>query len=104
VVLAPREGRALWDVLAARAVSAYVCSHVIAFDAQAVDGVLQLTTGGAGTAYGPGGFMDGPEEYHHIVQAALDAHGLRCRTLDLEGRVREHIEWRPGGELTQTRV
>ena len=100
----PEEGKAFWRVLSARGTCAYVCSHVIAFDAQAHDGVLQLTTGGAGTNFGPGGFMDGPAEYHHVVQMALDEEGLRCATLDIEGRVREQVNWRPDAALEQMRL
>ena len=91
----PAEGAAFWAVLARHGVTAYVCSHVIAFDAQAHDGVLQLTTGGAGTRYGPNGFMDGPEEYHHLVQMALDAEGLICQTRDIHEQVRERVQWQP---------
>ena len=100
----PAQGKAFWRVLSAHGVTAYICSHIIAFDAQAHDGVLQLTTGGAGTRSGPGGFMNGPEEYHHLVQMALDVHGLRCQTLDSEGRVRERVDWRQGALLEQERL
>jgi len=99
-----REGAAFWEVLVASGVVAYICSHIIAFDAQAHGGVLQLTTGGAGTRWGPGGFMAGPEEYHHLVQIALDADGLRCQTPDCEGRVRERIDWHPGSALSKQRL
>ncbi|MCX5660830.1 MAG: metallophosphoesterase [Planctomycetota bacterium] len=95
------QGQAMWRVLVARGVTAYLCSHIIAFDAQEHGGILQLTTGGAGTSYGPGGFMDGPAEYHHFVQAALDGQGLRCQTIDPQGRARERVEWRPGAGLVQ---
>ena len=86
--IAPDQGRALWSLLVRHRVLAYLCSHVIAFDAQEHDGVLQICSGGAGTSYGPGGFM-GAGEYHHAVQAAVDATGLQYQTLDLEGNVRE---------------
>lgn len=93
--IVPDQGHAMWRVLVSHRVTAYLCSHIIAFDAQAHDGVLQLTTGGAGTSYGPGGFMNAPEEYHHFVQTALDDRGLRCQTIDPDGRVREQVEWQP---------
>ena len=86
----PDEGREFWSVLARYGVIAYLCSHVIAFDAQERDGVLQICSGGAGTSYGPGGFM-GECEYHHAVQAVVDMDGFRLQTLDLEGRVRERL-------------
>ena len=69
-------------------VLAYLCSHVIAFDVQEHNDVLQICSGGAGTSCGPGGFM-GEGEYHHFVQAALDAHDFRLQTIDPAGRVRE---------------
>src|SRR3984957_20651258 len=75
--IVPEQGEALWRVLVQNRVAAYVCSHVIAFDVQAHDGVLQITTGGAGTRAGPGGFMPGPIEYHHLVQMAVDRKGIR---------------------------
>lgn len=82
------QAQAFWAVLIRHRVLAYLCSHVIAFDAQEHEGVLQICSGGAGTSYGPGGFM-GDGEYHHFVQAALDADGLRLQTIDTDGCVRE---------------
>ncbi|MBI2191455.1 MAG: metallophosphoesterase [Planctomycetes bacterium] len=89
----PGQAMPFWDVLVRHGVLAYLCSHIIAFDVQAHRGVLQVATGGAGTLYGPGGFMPGPIEYLHTVQAALDARGLRYQVLDREGRVRERLDW-----------
>lgn len=85
----PAFGEPLWELLAERGAQAYLCSHVIAFDAQEHRGVMQITTGGAGTKYGPGGCMDAPEEYHHLVQIALDKEGIRGQAIDDAGRVRE---------------
>ncbi len=89
----PEQGQAFWRTLVEHDVLAYLCSHIIAFDVQAHEGVLQVTSGGAGTEYGPGGFMPGPVEYHHAVQASVDARGLRYQVLDVEGRARETLEW-----------
>jgi hypothetical protein len=86
--IVPDEAEAFWSVLARHRVLAYLCSHVIAFDLQEHDGVLQICSGGAGTNYGPGGFM-GEGEYHHFVRAALDAENFRLETIDIEGVVRE---------------
>jgi hypothetical protein len=82
------EADAFWSVLVRHRALAYLCSHIIAFDVQEHDGVLQICSGGAGTNFGPGGFM-GEGEYHHFVQSALDAHQFRLQTIDPEGRVRE---------------
>jgi hypothetical protein len=82
------DGAAFWTVLAQHGVLAYLCSHVIAFDVQQHDGVLQVCSGGAGTVYGPGGFM-GEGEYLHFVAAELDSQAFRLAVIDPEQRVRE---------------
>ncbi len=92
------EAEAFWSVLVRNQVLAYLCSHVIAFDVQEHDGVAQICSGGAGTNHGPGGFM-GEGEYHHFVQAALDANGLRLQTIDPEQQVRERYDKRVGDRL-----
>lgn len=91
--IVPDQARAFWAVLVRHGVCAYLCSHIIAFDVQVHDGVLQVCSGGAGTNFGPGGFMPGPAEYLHAVQAAIDGHGLRYRTLDVAGTAREWLSW-----------
>ena len=70
-------------------VLAYLCSHILAFDVQAHQGVLQVTTAGAGTGHR----MPEGIEYLHLVQAALDADGLRLQVLDTAGQVRERLAW-----------
>ncbi len=83
-------GRALWDLLVRHRVDAYFGSHMLAFDARVVDGVLHLVTAGAGTKHRM------PEtEYLHAMQVALDAGGLRYQVLDDEGRIRESLDWPP---------
>ncbi|MCB0086270.1 MAG: hypothetical protein KDE54_00020, partial [Caldilineaceae bacterium] len=42
-------GRAFWQILVEHNVLAYLCSHIMAFDVQVQQGVLQILTGGAGT-------------------------------------------------------
>ena len=93
--IVPEEGRRFWDVLVRRGVAAYLCSHVIAFDVQVHQGVLQILTGGAGTEYGPGGLMPATHEYHHCVQLAVDPGRIQYQVLDLEGRRREWLAWPP---------
>ena len=87
--IAPENGRVFWQMLAQHGVLAYVCSHILAFDVQVHDGVLQLLTAGAGT------MPRMPEgiEYLHCVQAALDASGLRYQVLDMSGQIREWLTW-----------
>ncbi|MDR2347139.1 MAG: hypothetical protein LBD90_00660 [Bifidobacteriaceae bacterium] len=97
----PAARASLWDILTRHRVTAYLCSHVLAFDAQVRQGVLQLTSGGAaggdpaspGLAAIPFGMMPGPLEYPHLVQLAVDAQGLRLRVHDAAGQVRERLAW-----------
>jgi len=89
--IAPENGRAFWQVLVRHGVLAYLCSHILAFDVQVHEGVLQILTAGAGTT----GRMPEGIEYLHCVQAALDAEGLRYQVLDTSGQVREWLAWPP---------
>jgi hypothetical protein len=87
--LGPQDGKALWEALVRHQVLAYVCSHMLAFDVQVHDGVLQILTAGAGTAP----LMPEDSEYLHCVQMALDPRGLRYQVLDTSGRAREWLDW-----------
>lgn len=78
-----------WDILVRADVTAYLCSHILAFDVQVHRGVLQVCTAGAGTAHR----MPEGVEYLHCVQAALDQDGFRYQVLDTEGVVREQLTW-----------
>ncbi|MDB5378700.1 MAG: hypothetical protein JWR00_3146 [Rubritepida sp.] len=80
---------AFWDALVEGDVLAYLCSHILAFDVQVHRGVLQVTTGGAGTGHR----MPEGVEYLHALHAALDAEGLRYEVLDDSGRAREGLSW-----------
>jgi hypothetical protein len=91
--IVPQQGVPFWEVLVRHHVLAYLCSHVIAFDVQAHEGVLQITSAGAGTFYGPGNFMPGQTEYLHTVQAAVDLTGMRYQVIDTRGAVREVLSW-----------
>ena len=93
--LSPEFGEPFWEVLVRHEVDAYLCSHVIAFDAQVHQGVLQITSGGAGTSAGPGGCMPAPVEYHHLTQWALDNEGVQAQVLDMDGCRREGFSWPP---------
>ncbi len=85
----PESAGPFWGVLARHGVLAYLCSHILAFDVQAHEGVLQVTTAGAGTGHR----MPEGIEYLHLVQMALDADGLRLQVLDTAGQVRERLAW-----------
>ena len=77
----PENGRRFWDVLRRHGVFAYLASHMLAFDVQAHEGVLQIVTAGSGTKHR----MPEEIEYLHAVQAALDDDGLRYQVLDDAG-------------------
>jgi hypothetical protein len=87
--IGPEHAQDFWDALVEHNVLAYLCSHILAFDAQVHRGVLQICTAGAGTAHR----MPEGIEYLHLVQAALDAEGLRYQVLDTEGEMRERLSW-----------
>ncbi len=82
-------GRRVWDILVKHGVLAYVCSHILAFDVQVQEGVLQICTAGSGTAHR----MPEGIEYLHALQVALDDDSFRYQVLDTEGTVREWLTW-----------
>ncbi len=84
-------GKSFWDILVQHGVTAYFCSHILAFDVQVHQGVLQILTAGAGTAHR----MPEEVEYLHLVQAAVDHEGLRYQVLDRTGDRREWLSWPP---------
>ncbi len=84
-----RNGKIFWDVLVRHQVKAYFCSHILAFDAQVHQGVLQILTAGAGTAHR----MPEEAEYLHCVQVAVDSQGLRYQVLDTKAEIREWLSW-----------
>jgi hypothetical protein len=91
--VSPELGRRAWSLLREAGVSAYICSHILAFDFQVRDGVIQLCSGGGGTEYGPGGLMPAASEYHHFVECVFRPGALRCRVYDVNGRLREAAVW-----------
>jgi Calcineurin-like phosphoesterase len=86
----PDEAAVFWDILSRHGVQCYWCSHIIAFDVQCYKGILQITSGGAGTQYGPGGFM-GDSEYHHLVHATLEGRKMTITTVDTTSTLRERL-------------
>ncbi|MEJ0037802.1 MAG: hypothetical protein WDO68_17290 [Gammaproteobacteria bacterium] len=85
----PHESREpFWSVLRKHHVNAYLTSHVLAFDVQVRDGILQICSGGAGP-----NVMPAETEGTHAVQIALDRQGVRYQVLNLEGNVRESLVW-----------
>lgn len=82
-------GCRFWDVLRQHRVLAYFCSHMLAFDVQVHDGILQVLTAGAGTAH----LMPPEWEYLHAMSVELDDSGLRYEVLDTTGAVRERLTW-----------
>jgi len=87
--IGPEHGPTFWALLVEHNVFAYLCSHILAFDAQVHAGVLQIASAGAGTAHR----MPEDSEYLHALQAALDEEGLRYQVLDIDGNIRERLSW-----------
>jgi hypothetical protein len=98
--VAPEVAPAFWETLVSHGVLAYVCSHILAFDVQVHTGVLQICTGGAGTAHR----MPEGIEYLHCVQMALDRFGVRCQVLDVDGFVREQLAWPPDDKVMRNEL
>lgn len=92
----PEDGKPFWDILVRHEVKAYLCAHIIAFDVQVHQGVLQIMSAGAGARFGIQDFMPGPAfEYHHFMQMAVDRTAVRIQTIDMEGQIREKLTWPP---------
>jgi hypothetical protein len=85
----PEDQRAqVWRLFRQSGVQAYLCSHIIAFDFQIHDDVVQLCSGGAGTEYGPGGVM-GEGEYRHYVTCTVSPARFAFEAIDENGVTRE---------------
>ncbi len=97
--VAPDLGARAWSVLRAAGVPAYICSHILAFDFQVHDGIIQLCSAGGGAGYGPGGLMPAAAEYHHFVECAFgkagDGFAFRGAVTDIHGVCRERLSWPP---------
>jgi hypothetical protein len=91
--LEPENGRRFWSSLVRHGVRAYLCSHMLAFDTQVHDGILQIMTAGAGTKHR----MPEEIEYLHAVQMTIDPEHLRYQVIDNSGLVREWLAWPPPG-------
>ena len=91
--VAPEPAEQALAMMRAAGVAAYLCSHVIAFDLQVADGLLQICTAGAGTLYDPGGAMPGTVEGAHLVLLELRDGAFAIRKLDLQGRLDEWLDW-----------
>jgi hypothetical protein len=89
----PHLRKPFWDIMLKHRVNAYLASHIIAFDVQVHNGLLQITSASAGSVFGPDGFMRGKEEYLHAVQMAVDEQGLRYQVHDHQGVIKELLVW-----------
>lgn len=78
----------IWRLFAETNVLAYLCSHIIAFDFQIHDDIVQLCSGGGGTIFGPGGAM-GDGEYRHYVSCEVTPERFWFETTDEDGMKRE---------------
>ncbi|MBM3532357.1 MAG: hypothetical protein FJX60_04890 [Alphaproteobacteria bacterium] len=77
-----------WRLFREAGVKAYLCSHIIAFDVQVHEDIVQLCSGGAGTEFGPDGVM-GNGEFRHFVTVTVSSERLAFEAIDENGRVRE---------------
>lgn len=78
-----------WEVLVKHNVKAYICSHIIAFDIQVHQGVLQITSAGAGFPY-----MYPPQtEYLHYTEAFVNKSQFRLQTIGEDGNIREKFSY-----------
>lgn len=82
-------GKKFWNVLKENKVFGYVCSHLLAYDVQVHNGVLQIMTAGAGTQYR----MPPETEYHHYLNCVINKDGLAYSVIDESGATREKLAW-----------
>jgi hypothetical protein len=82
-------GKQFWKVLKENNIFGYVCSHLLAYDVQVHEGVLQIMTAGAGTQYR----MPPETEYHHYLDCILNNSGLTYNVIDEDGKTREQLKW-----------
>lgn len=87
-VFAAEQRAQAWRLFKQAGVQAYLCSHIIAFDVQVHDDIVQLCSGGAGTEYGPDGVM-GPGEFRHFVTCTVSPERFVFEAIDENGRPRE---------------
>lgn len=78
----------VWRLFRESGVKAYLCSHIIAFDFQVHDDIVQLCSGGAGTEYGPDGVM-GNGEFRHFVTCTVSPERFAFEAIDENGAARE---------------
>jgi hypothetical protein len=83
------DAESLWKTLVRHRVAAYLCAHIIAFDAQIHDGIPQICSAGGGcpVLYPP------QSEYIHFAEIAMGPRRLEWRTVDARGTVRERAHW-----------
>ena len=81
----PENGKAFWRLLKNYNVFAYLCSHILTYDVQVHNGILQLLSGGAGRT----------RKFLHLIQAAMDSEGIRYQVLNGDGEMTQGVIWPP---------
>ncbi|MCP4176844.1 MAG: hypothetical protein GY756_03680 [bacterium] len=76
-------GVLFWKILKKYNVFAYMCSHILIYDLQVHNGILQILSGGAGRT----------SRLVHLIQAALDEKGLHYQVLDTENQIKHWLKW-----------
>lgn len=78
-----QNGINVWNIFKKHKVFAYLCSHILDYDIQIHDGILQILSGGAGRT----------RRYLHLIQAAIDDIGLRYQVLNAKKKQDHWFEW-----------
>ena len=78
-----KNGIDVWDIFKKHKVFAYLCGHILDYDVQIHDGILQIVSGGAGRS----------RRYLHLIQAAVDERGLRYQVLNVNKKQDHWFEW-----------
>jgi hypothetical protein len=78
-----QNGIEVWNVFKKHNVFAYLCSHILDYDLQIHDGILQILSGGAGRS----------RRYLHLIQATIDDIGLRYQVLNINKEQDHYFEW-----------
>src|SRR5262249_33585691 len=87
-----KDWQKVWDVFTKHKVTAYLTSHVLAYDVQVMDGILQICSAAAALTERKTGYPD-TTGFVHLTQIPIHKQGLRVHALDVDGIVRETLSW-----------
>ena len=78
-----------WEVLVKHQVKAYICAHIIAFDVQVHQNILQITSAGAGFP----SLYPKQTEYLHYTKAFVNRTQFSLQTITLDGNVKDKFTY-----------